>query len=74
MASITPETKLIVLAALHSYHCDDYERAKSAFRSCTDEQMQQQYGESGKTRQQILDSYKAHADAVDRAIAEVVSL
>lgn len=58
----------ILLAALNNYLGDDLYRAKSAFRNCTPEQMQGLYGESGKTRQQIVDEYQTHDDEVINTI------
>lgn len=47
---------------------DDYERAKLAFDRMTPEQMQEQYGQSGKTRQQVLDRYRQYTEQCDAAI------
>ncbi len=52
---------------------DDLYRAQAAFRGCTPEQMQQNYGESGVTRQSIMDGYvkhEAHIEALRKALAE----
>jgi hypothetical protein len=46
----------------------------AAFRGLTPAEMQQQHGASGRTRQQILDDYVAHAAAIDKAVFEVRSL
>ena len=51
-----------VMGAMQMYRGDDYARAKAAFRNYTPEQMQQQYGQSGHTCQQILDGYKQQND------------
>lgn len=59
------------LKALNNYLSDDLQRARAAFRNCTPEQMGEQYGLSGKTRQEILNDYQAHQDRVDAAIAWV---
>lgn len=37
---------------------DDLERAHAAFRGLSSPQMEMLYGQSGKTRQQILDGYR----------------
>jgi hypothetical protein len=71
---VTAETKRIVLAALDRIRGDDYLRAMAAFRGLTPAEMQQQHGASGRTRQQILDDYVAHAAAIDKAVFEVRSL
>lgn len=41
---------------------DNFNRAKFAFGKCSQAEMQQQYGQSGRTKQQILDEYKEQAD------------
>jgi len=41
------------------------------FRQFTPEQMEQQFGKSGKTRNQIVEEYQARIDQVDAAIAWV---
>lgn len=56
-----------LLAALSQYRGDDLERARAAFRRCTPEQMQEQYGQSGRTRAEILAEYEAHAMHVEAA-------
>lgn len=37
---------------------DDLERAEAAFRGLTPPELQQEYGQSGHTCQQILDQYR----------------
>lgn len=59
------------LKALYNYLGDDLQRAQAAFQNCTAEQMDQQYGQSGKTRRQIVAEYQAHQDATHAAIAWV---
>jgi hypothetical protein len=61
----------LTIRALEQMKGDDTARARSAFRSCTLEQMGTEYGESGKTRAQILEEYEAHDAKVDAAIAWV---
>jgi hypothetical protein len=69
---MTAATKRIVLAALSPcYRSDDAIRARNAFRGLTPAQMTEEYGQSGKTRRQILEEYEAHERAVDAAIDEV---
>jgi hypothetical protein len=65
---MTTEHKEVVLAALSQHLGDDYARARAAFRHFTPQQMQEQWGMSGKTCQQILDEYKAHYDRVCAAM------
>ena len=38
---------------------DDLHRARAAFAGLSKQQMQEQYGHSGQTRQAILDGYEA---------------
>jgi hypothetical protein len=59
--------KQTLLAALSQYRGDDYERAKRAFAGMTPQQMQKQYGQSGRTCQQILDEYREHAENIEKA-------
>lgn len=59
------------IEALNNYMNDDLQRAQRAFRNCTPEEMGEQYGLSGKTRQELLNDYQAHQDRVDAAIAWV---
>jgi len=66
---MTPKQKAISI--LKSTMGDDAYRARMSFAGCTPEQMKQQYGESGKTRQEILDGYEKseaeHQAAIDWA-------
>ena len=39
---------------------DNLHRAKAAFKRYTPEQMQEQHGESGRTRKAIVDGYEEH--------------
>lgn len=71
---MTQETKALVLQSLQNLRGDDLHRAHAAFARCTPEQMNQPYGSSGQTRQQILDGYEIHAKRIDAAIAEVRAL
>jgi hypothetical protein len=50
---------------------DDLERARWAFQHRTPEQMQELWGQSGRTCQQVLDEYQQHANAVSAALAWV---
>ena len=47
----------VLRRAMDQYKGDNLERARHAFRGMTPEQMREQHGHSGKTRQQILDGY-----------------
>ena len=67
---ISQESYRIIESALRSMMGDDLERARMAFRHCTPEQMKEQYGFSGKTRQEVLDGYEAHRAKLTRALEE----
>jgi len=58
-----------ILSALGHYRGDDLERARACFKVYSPAEMQRQHGQSGETRQQILDAYQRHVDRVERAIA-----
>lgn len=60
--------KQMTLKALDQLKGDDAERARWAFRGCSEEEMQLMHGGSGKTRRQILDEYEEHERAVRSAI------
>lgn len=57
-----------ILNALERYRGDDLYRARSAFRGLSDEEMDKQYGQSGKTKRQIVDEYAEHDSTVEAAI------
>ena len=61
----------LAIRALQNMKGDDLYRAKRAFSGYTQREMQEQHGQGGKTRQQILDEYEAHNRRVDEAIAWV---
>jgi len=63
-----PTAKETIRKALEAYRGDNLYRAQAAFRNCTPQQMQEQYGQSGQTRQEIVDGYQRHEDAVNAAI------
>lgn len=71
---LSKQTKKLVLQGLQYLRGDNLERAKMAFRGLNPQQMQEQHGESGKTRQQLLDEYQRHEDEVTTAIWEVRGL
>jgi hypothetical protein len=60
--------KQTALQALEQMKGDDSYRARIAFRGLNDKQMQEQHGQSGKTRAQILAEYEAHDQKVQAAI------
>lgn len=53
-----------LLRALSQYRGDDLERAQRAFGTTN---LDEQYGQSGRTRRQILAEYQEHADECARA-------
>ena len=71
---MTEKTKETIKRALERYRGDDYERASMAFRGLTPEQMQEHHGWSGQTKQEILDGYRQHVEAVAIALEEVEAL
>jgi len=64
-------SKELAIKALENMKGDDLYRTQMAFRGMTQKQMQEQYGESGKTRSQILSDYQTREDRVNAAIAWV---
>jgi len=50
------------------YRGDNLARARHAWEYCTPAQMQEEYGQSGRTRAQILADYEQHAADVDAAL------
>lgn len=48
---------------------DDLERCQAAFRGLSPQQMSSLYGESGRTRQEILDGYQINRDRHTAAVA-----
>lgn len=58
----------IIEALKSASRSDDIGRAKAAFRGLTPEQMQQQHGQSGRTRQAILDGYLTEEAKVQECI------
>lgn len=57
-----------VLDALDRRKGDDLERALHAFKNCTPAEMAGLYGQSGFTRQQILDQYQSDRELWKRAM------
>lgn len=64
----------LIIQALQRMKGDDLYRARAAFKGLTPEQMKEQHGYSGLTRQEILDGYEAHEARVDAAINWVKSI
>ena len=62
------EHQELAIRALVALMGDDTARARADFSSRTSEQMQERYGQSGKTCAQILAEYEAHDAKVKAAI------
>ena len=71
---MTAESRKVIENALEVYRGDDYERASHAFRNFSPTEMQKLYGESGCTRQQIVDSYRNRVTVIDKARQELEGL
>jgi len=66
--------KRTILDALSAYRGDDLYRAKANFKFLSDEEMDSMYGQSGKTRRQLLAEYEAFNQRITDAIAFVEEL
>ena len=66
--------KQIAIQALQNMRGDNTARARAAFRGMSKPQMQEQYGQSGKTRAQILSDYETLDARIDAAIAWIKSI
>lgn len=60
--------KELALRGLGCLRGDDLERARHAFHGMGSMQMQEQHGQSGKTRAEILARYEKFAAEVDAAV------
>lgn len=58
MPSKPAELAKRLLSIVASAQGDDLERAEAAFRNCSNAELDGQYGQSGRTRRQILDEYR----------------
>ena len=67
------EHQQLAIKALEQMRGDDLYRARSAFRNCTPKEMGEQYGQSGKTRAEMLAGYEAHDAKVSAAIDWVLA-
>lgn len=63
----------MAIKGLEQMRGDDLARAERQFRDCTPQQMKQQWGQSGKTCQEVLDEYRAHATKINQAIEWVAA-
>lgn len=68
---MTPEQKNQIIDVLNRSKSDDLQRARLAFRNYTPEQMQGQWGMSGKTCAEILRGYEEHDSRINGLIQAV---
>lgn len=68
------QPKQTIIDALHQYMEDNFNRAKLAFKSLSDNELDSEYEESGKTYRQILNEYKQHRNEVKNALFWVNTL
>ena len=66
--TMSQDPKQTTFNALRQMRGDDLERAKAAFRGCPPSVMKQEYGQSGKTRNQIIAEYEAHVANIQAAV------
>jgi len=66
--------KELILKVMQEQRGDDLYRAEQAFKYCSPEQMQQEFGESGQTRSSILEAYRKRHDDFTDAIEWVTRL
>ncbi len=59
--------KKTLLSALSCLSSDDLERAERAFTGFSEAELDMQFGASGKTRREILQSYRDHRKPVTEA-------
>ena len=62
-------SKEFIINCIEQARGDDLYRAEQSFLGLTVDEMAEEYGESGRTRRQILDDYQSHYDKCDAAIA-----
>lgn len=60
--------KEVIITALNSYKGDDLEHAEMAFKNYTRDQLNKEYGQSGKTCRQVIDGLRKHREEVNNAI------
>jgi hypothetical protein len=69
---MTPKQRTLYI--LEHSRGDDLQRAQRAFAGMGYKEMQEQYGQSGRTRQQLVDGYQQAEDELDAAIEWVMSV
>lgn len=65
------ETKSFILQCIERARGDDLVRAQMAFHNCSPDMLKKEYGESGRTRQEILDGHEAHNQQCNEAIEAI---
>ncbi len=68
------DMKKFIIEALKNHRCDNLTRAKLAFANYTPKQMNEEYGESGNTPNQIIAGYQEHSDKCDSSIEFIKGL
>ena len=68
---MTEATKKLVLAGLSRLGGDDYARAQRAFGKMSEQELDQEWGSSGKTCRYWLNYHKERNDKIESAIQEV---
>ena len=71
---MTNKHRELAVKALKQMKGDDLFRAKSAFKGCTEKQMEEQYGNSGRTRKEIISEYEQCESDINEAISWVKGL
>jgi hypothetical protein len=67
------EYKQLAIAALQAQRSDDYARVRRCFQGYTADQMQEQYANTGLTRQAVLEQYEKRQEQYHKAIAWIRS-
>lgn len=61
----------VIEAALNQARGDDLVRARACFRGLTPQQMEEPWGQSGRTRADVLRDYEQRDAEIDQALAWV---
>ena len=70
----TQKYKALTIRAVQNAKGDDLYRARAAFKGLSEKQINEEYGESGKTRNEIIAEYEAHESQHDAAIGWIKSI
>ena len=68
------KSKEIVLEALRQYKGYNLEKAEAAFRNLSNDELDKEYRQTGKTCRQILDEYRQQRNEVENAFLWVNTL